>query len=1015
MSDRARRHAAFMLAAIGVLAAAGFVVLPRPSLAYDLWYQAFGAAAAIAICIGVRRHRPAAAVGWIAVALSQVAFAAGDAFYTVAAATGHEVAFPGWADACYLAGYPALAIGVVVILRRSARQADWGVLIDAAVITAGVGTLFWVFLVEPTLSNHSIPLSGRLVSSAYPMMDLLLVAIAARVILAGDRRRPWILLLAASLMLMFGGDVVYMANLGDIRSLSSAVDLFWICSYTCLGAAALHPSIGLRPAPSRPSATDDHLGSFRVCLLAVAAFVSVLMAGAQALRIGSPALIGTMVTTIALFALIVARLARMLRRIRRSAVREQTLRQCADQLVAVADRAAIHEAAVETAVALAETPGTWAVLAGDDEDNIHILAARGDEVPEEEALRAAVAERADPGTEAYVSPVTANGHTHAFLIVGPVRGLPFDAIEALAAQLSLAFERLALTDALHEHESAARFKTLVSNSVDIIAVLDDDLTIRYHTPSVCASLGFDDTELLGSALTTLVAEVDAGDAARLLAEVSSAPGAHATAELRLRHRDGALRTAEVVVRNLLHDPSIRGLVVTAHDVTERLRLTEELSYQAFHDALTDLANRPLFYDRVGHALHRLRRTGDHVAVLFLDLDDFKAVNDTFGHAAGDELLVEIAQRISGRIRAEDTCARLGGDEFAVLLERADVAQARAVAEDIARSIAQPVSLRGTDVFVRGSIGIAAAAAHSTTDQLLGHADVAMYQAKATRTGIECFEPAMRGDAVDRLRTRMALQEAIGDDAFVLHYQPIVDLRTGQVPLCEALIRWERRDGSLVHPRDFIELAEETGLIVPLGRWVLHEACREARTWLDAADDPDAAPCVSVNVSPRQLQHPDLVDDVRDVLTECHLPPAKLVLEITESIVLSDVDGIVARLRELTTIGVRIAIDDFGTGYSSLSYLRRLNADILKIAKPFVDEIDQTGTHAPLLEAIVGIGSTLRMLTVAEGVEADHQLEVLRALGCDLAQGNRFAGAMPSAALGDYLRLASGRASSVAAT
>jgi diguanylate cyclase (GGDEF)-like protein len=420
------------------------------------------------------------------------------------------------------------------------------------------------------------------------------------------------------------------------------------------------------------------------------------------------------------------------------------------------------------------------------------------------------------------------------------------------------------------------------------------------------------------------------------------------------------------------------------------QLQEQLSHQAFHDSLTDLANRSLFSDRIDHALLRRTRTGKPVGVLFIDLDDFKGVNDTLGHSAGDQLLIGVAERLRTSLRRPDTAARLGGDEFAVLIEDIDTPiEAEAVAERIFASLVEPFAIAGQSVTVHASIGVAIS--DDLTDsasRLMRHADVAMYAAKsAGKNQHVLFVSGMEAEIVARHRLRADLERAISSDEFGVHYQPIFDLADGRLVATEALVRWRHPTRGMVAPDDFISTAEETGVILTLGTRVLRKACAATKQWQEGFPAAEQL-WVSVNISARQLQQPGFVEEVLDLVEQSGLSAGSLVLELTESMVLDDANSVagVEKLEALKRAGIRIAIDDFGTGYSSLSYLRRLPVDILKIAKPFVDDLNNSQDDGDFARAIVGIGNALRLTMIAEGIETSEQLITLRELGCHLGQG-----------------------------
>ncbi|MEZ5179512.1 MAG: EAL domain-containing protein [Acidimicrobiales bacterium] len=475
-------------------------------------------------------------------------------------------------------------------------------------------------------------------------------------------------------------------------------------------------------------------------------------------------------------------------------------------------------------------------------------------------------------------------------------------------------------------------------------------------------------------------------AVRIVMEVQGKPG------------DGFLTTITLttiglgIVRHLLTMRENQGLTRTLEEKIDELTTREgQLSHQAFHDPLTGLANRRLFSDRVDHALSRARRTGERTGVLFIDLDDFKVVNDSLGHAAGDRLLAAVGARLTRCVRPGDTVARLGGDEFGVLLEDLEgSAQATAVANRVLAALDVPFPVAGRQVFTRASIGMAvpSESEHPDGAQLLADADVALYAAKAAgKSTYRRFETEMRLSAVARLELGQDLRRAIQSHEFVCNYQPIVDLVTGRIVAIEALVRWDHPNRGLLEPAAFIEMAEETGAIGQIGRHVLEVATAQAAGWrTDGATPMDLE--LHVNLSGRQLESPDLVDEVRLALARTGFPGSLLVLEITESVAVEVADQHIDRLLALQDLGIRLAIDDFGTGYSSLNYLRTLPVDVLKIDRAFAKTLgDQT--DQVLLEAIVKLGHSLGIEVIAEGIERDEQAAALRRMGCRLAQGYLF--------------------------
>ena len=460
-----------------------------------------------------------------------------------------------------------------------------------------------------------------------------------------------------------------------------------------------------------------------------------------------------------------------------------------------------------------------------------------------------------------------------------------------------------------------------------------------------------------------------------------------------------LERTEVLLRtrNLLET---RFLHLALQD--ENRELEAKLVHQAFHDSLTGLANRALFRDRVEHALARSAR-GERVAVVLLDLDNFKAVNDSLGHGEGDRLLVTVAERLLRATRGCDTAARIGGDEFTVLLEGLTTeADAMIVVDRIANSVSLPVALQGREVIVGASIGIAYARGGEGVEELLRNADVAMYKAKDDGKGCHVvFEPDMHAALLERLELEADLRHAVERGELHVVYQPVVELESGAITGVEVLARWKRPGQDMPASASFIPIAEETGLIIPIGRWVLEQACRQGRSWQIAGGG--AVPTVSVNVSARQLHDGSFPSDVAAILAETQFPADRLILEITESTLISDRAHVRERLLELKALGVRLAIDDFGTGYSNLSYLQGFPIDILKIDQSFVAQMSSNSGDAALAGSIVGLATTLNLHTVAEGVEDADQCRQLRALGCAYGQGFLFAHPVTAEVLGELIR------------
>jgi diguanylate cyclase (GGDEF)-like protein/PAS domain S-box-containing protein len=552
-----------------------------------------------------------------------------------------------------------------------------------------------------------------------------------------------------------------------------------------------------------------------------------------------------------------------------------------------------------------------------------------------------------------------------------------------------------------ERRSERRIRALVEHSSDVITVVGRDLVVRWQSPSVRRTLGHEPDAMLGRSLAGLV---HPDDVVIVEGHVAQADAQRASTFIaRFRDGSGSWRHLEAIVQNRLDDPVVQGVILSLRDISERQALEQELRHQAFHDGLTGLANRALFEDRLTHALAGARRHGRPVAVLFLDLDDFKTINDSLGHAVGDELLRAAARRIATEIRVTDTAARLGGDEFAVLLEvMDDESDADVIAQRLLEAVRAPVEIDGRELRVSASIGLARSDGSTGVEDLLRNADTAMYAAKDAGKGTtQTFEAGMHQRVLDRLELTGELQQAITREQFELDYQPIVELDTGRIVGAEALVRWAHPERGRLAPGHFIALAEETGMIVALGAWILRTACWQAAAW--HRELPERCVYMTVNVSTRQLHDPAFPGVVADALAQSGLPGSKLVLEITESLLPEDGREMVAHLTALKHLGVRVAVDDFGSGYSALSRLQAYPVDILKIDRSFIDGLARDPSKGQLVQGIVNLAQSLHLEIVAEGIEEPEQADQLRQMRSPLGQGFLFSRPIGSEPMGALLR------------
>lgn len=766
-SKALRRNAWWWFLAAGAAVIIVYVVVTAP--VRHLISPMLAACSTVAILVGVRWHRPRPSRSWYLFAAGMGLFTVADVIFGAFLFAGRLVPFPSPADVLYLAAYPCFAAGLVSLMAAWGRGGRWGAVLDAGIITLGMSTLAWAFIVMPYLRGHlsALPLT---VSLAYPLADLLLLGMAARLVLVAGLRLPALGLFTAWVVATLAADAPYYSTLAATGAPIGADVSYalWMASYPLLGAGALHPSMA-RTTQLVPR-HRERLSRARMTVLTL------------------PALLGP--------------------------------------VMLIAD-------------------------------------------------------------------------------VGGVRG------------------------------QAAHTMAIAS----IVAALTVLLVVRIM----------------------------------LLARFAEAQADQASARARIA--EDALR--------------------------RQTSLQEQLTHQAFHDALTGLANRPLFFERLEHALSRPAAHRNTV-LLLIDLDGFKDINDSLGHPAGDELLVTVGHRLLGAARRSDTVARMGGDEFAVLAEDLKETPAETYAQRFLDRFKEPFALSGhRSVFVTASIGVVAITEPITFHDAVRNADIALYVAKERgRDRAELFEPAMSLGRQSRARIAQDLRYALPRNELAVHYQPVIHLPTGQVTGVEALLRWERGGRSPTPPEVFVPVAEETGLIRPIGAWVLREACRHGRNLHDTVPKAEAL-SVAVNVSGRQLKDHRFPDTVRQILHETGFHPASLVLEITESALVTDAETTSPHIRALRDLGVRISIDDFGTGYSSLAYLRDLPADIVKIDQSFV--LREGGdVDTSLIQAILQVGHALDLDVIAEGIETPHQAQRLHSLGCPHGQGFYYSPPLAPKALEAYL-------------
>ncbi|TQE21578.1 EAL domain-containing protein [Streptomyces ipomoeae] len=997
----------------GLVGAVTGVYLTVPDLRAPLW-AAVALAGTVAVLTGVRVHRPAQRRPWWAAAAGLLLFAAANTYYDV-----REQYLPA-ADplpspvvACYLAAYALLIAGLLGLVRH--RRVGRGLpgLLDALIITAGFALPMWVFLLRPPARLEDLTWHQRAIGIAFPLGDVVMLAMLALLLaprpVSGPNRAVQLLALGTSTLLCF--DIAYrILRLNDVSPGRTLPDSGWIVFCTAWGLAALHPSMAA-VSRSEPRSQSPLPSRRRLLLLAAATLIpaSVLIheAGVGGIHDDAAA-----TAAAALLVLVILRLAVMVMAHHSAVAREQTLRAAAASLVEAflpGDVARACEAAV-TALFAPKARHATLVLSARHAANLYgrlnegeptrtgaeCLARHRTLLVPVAALGPDIAARLAGLPTALVCPMVlpgrpADGETSGVLLVaGPERRLSEmrGSLEILASHAGLAAERIALRREITRKESEAYFRTLVHNASDVILIVDDDTTVRYASPSARAVFGSSD--LVGIELQDLVEPQERGRVDRTLTSLLN-DGRQEAHDHWWVVRNSDRIEVEVRCRDLRRDRTVGGLVITLRDVTEQRRLEHELTQRAFHDSLTGLPNRTLLLERTTRALLRGRRESAITCLLFIDLDDFKIVNDTLGHAVGDRLLRAVAERLSATLRRTDTAARLGGDEFAVLMEDAkQPLDAELLAAQVIQTLNRPFRLWEESVSVSASVGVATARDTTDADELLALADLALYAAKAAgKRQWRRFQPQQRIRMVERHDLQAQMAGAIGRGEFSLCYQPVVDIITDQVVGFEALARWPHLPTGPVPPGRFIPLAEESGHISMLGAWVLRHATADIARLQRRVRLP-TPPYLSVNVSARQWRNMSFLDEVHESLDATGLVPGTLQLELTESVLMQRTDQIDALIRELKDTGVRIAIDDFGTGYASLRYLRDFSIDVLKIDKTYIDGVPRDSQQVALVEGIVRLADALGLQVIAEGIEEQEQRELLTSIGCRFGQGYLFA-------------------------
>ena len=1009
----------------------------------------------IAILAGVVLNRPARKAPWLWLAAGLTCFAAGQLSFLIAAKLKVVLPFPSFADVLYLSCYPLYAAGLLTFIYWRTPDRDRRSLIDALTLTAGLALLSWTFLIRPYVNNPDLSGLQKIVAIAYPLGDVLLLALLARLLAPGKVGNRSVQLLAAGAVACLVSDVAFgvIQLHGTFRN-GTIVDLGWAVFYSAWGASALHPSMTslTEPVPQQ----QVEVSAARLALLMVASLIAPIVL-LTALPGGATADVSVIaVFSAVLYLLVLARFWDSATTNRRALSRERVVRRAGVSLVAAVDLTQVAATVKDAADALfgkhsqgdallwVRVNGTLHAVAADpgapQAGQLDLPADAWQQLVTESrptltAMRE-LPEQARPGLPGgdwtLLCPLTVKEKYSSEALIGLIAVFAeqrvladlYPKLEILAHQVALTVQSFMLRQEVIRQRNEAYFRALVQDASDAIIIVSDDGTVRYATPSTAAIFG--DISVEGEHLWDLVAEGQRDELVRTFMELrEGARFGPRFVDQQITRRDGRSVHVQARCSDLRGEPTVDGLVFTLRDVTEQHKLEGQLRHRAFHDALTGLPNRVLFQDRIAQQLAAAKRTGMIVGVLFVDLDDFKMVNDTKGHSVGDDLLVAAAARLGALVRESDTAARLGGDEFALLIGAVgDTAAVEAAADRVVRALAEPFDLPAGLVTSTVTVGVATSLDSTDTDELLRHADLALYAAKAAgKRQWRRYQPVLSAGLLRRRELQEALEEAVDSSAFTLVYQPIVDLGSGELVGFEALVRWPHPQWGMMQPDQFITLAEETGQIIALGAWVLGRATADLARWrreliapagpgqeganppLPGGQQSSARPdlYISVNVSARQFAAPGFADSVRRVLGTSGLESHALMLELTETALLRRDERLHSDLAELKCIGVKLAIDDFGTGYSSLSYLRELPIDVVKMDKSFVDGIADSGQRLALAEGIVQIARTLRLEVIAEGIETEIQRDLLASMGCHYGQGYLLARPMPPSQVEDLLR------------
>ena len=1121
------------LVAVGSIFGTGLLLVVRAACA-----TAF---AVVGIHLSLNRDWGRARRPWLTISIGGAITLSSAVIRTVEGAIrGVSYPFPSVADLVAFAGFVALLSGATLLVRARTTERRVEDLVDAAIAALLAALTIYVLLLDDYLQDTSVALLDRLTNLGYSVLVILLVGVAARVSFGPGERNGSYYLLAGSTSLIVLNDTLTLVDIVGHTWAQLFAAIAGSSAFVFALGSVMHP--GARRLADRPEHRDETLSTRRTMLLFAALVFGPALIALNAGTIATLDLVVLVGGSGLLAMCVLTRMVYLVRSREMRADREQALRELGTELVAATTQHEVFEVAVRAADAtVADTLGPACAIFEVRADRVVTVAADMKALPHltrsvavadlyPEALEAVEAHETAvlelvpsfhgmgshrPQNFVVVVPVTSQHTDSLFLMVSTRSVIARErvaALRSLADQLGLALDSRELAEQLHQQRSNQRFRALVENSSDVVVVVDEDAKAVFVSPTVRRLLGRDESDVLDRSFMELVHRVDQMHIRRLLATRSKVGAGGASVEVRLLHGSGELRWFEVEARDLSEDEEVRGVVITAsdisdrkraeaqllrsearfrllvqntsdvvaivdensmltyvspsienmlgfatadvlgrnvfellsiteaervrplpieeldgnsievriqggdgrvravevaitdmrdqpevdgmvlniRDVTERKTLEDDLRHQALHDELTGLGNRTLFSDRVRDAVASAARSAEQVAVLFVDLDDFKLINDSLGHVVGDQVLVSVAQRIQQCLRLSDVAARLGGDEFAILLSGVyGESEIIDVADRLRDALAAPITIADQTFHVTASIGIASdATGQRSGADLLRSADLAMYEAKEEgKNRHAMFADHMAVSAEAELELKSALVRAVENDEFVLHFQPIVDMKSRRIKGVEALIRWEDPKRGMVSPVSFIPAAEESGLITEIGMWVAAEAARTLAVLREQGHDLYC----SINVSGRQMAEPNFARDFIEIIRASGVDSTAIVVELTESVLA--VSGTNEMFAEFHEEGFRIALDDFGTGYSALQYLQTFDIDLIKIDRSFVTALGES-RDSTMVRAVLDMAHSIKAQTIAEGIEDSTELGLLDKLGVDLGQGYYFARPVP---------------------